>query len=93
MKYTVLLTAPYMIPSLERFKPVFEKYDIDLIVPDVEERMEESDLLKYAVNSMAQLAGMTDTARVFWTPVRRASKSSQSGGQASIPSTPQPAPV
>jgi D-3-phosphoglycerate dehydrogenase len=48
MKYTVLLTAPYIIPSLERFKPVFEKYNIDLIVPDVEERMEESDLLKYA---------------------------------------------
>jgi D-3-phosphoglycerate dehydrogenase len=48
MKYTVLLTAPYMIPSLERFKSVFEKYNIDLIVPDVEERMEESDLLKYA---------------------------------------------
>jgi D-3-phosphoglycerate dehydrogenase len=48
MKYTVLLTAPYMLPSLERFKPVFEKYNIDLIVPDVAERMEESELLKYA---------------------------------------------
>lgn len=48
MKYTVLLTAPYMLPFLERFKPVFAKYDLDLIVPEVEERMEESDLLKYA---------------------------------------------
>ncbi|HET6596958.1 MAG TPA: phosphoglycerate dehydrogenase [Anaerolineales bacterium] len=48
MKYTVLLTAPYMIPVLERFRPVFEKYKIDLIVPDVHERMEESDLLGYA---------------------------------------------
>ncbi len=45
---TVLLTAPYMIPFLERFKPVFEKYHIDLIVPEVRERMEEADLLKYA---------------------------------------------
>ena len=45
---TVLLTAPYMIPFLERFKPVFEKYHMDLIVPEVRERMEESDLLKYA---------------------------------------------
>jgi D-3-phosphoglycerate dehydrogenase len=45
---TVLMTAPYMIPFLDRFKPVFAKYGIDLIVPDVEERMEESDLLKYA---------------------------------------------
>ena len=48
MKYTVLLTAPYMIPSLERFKPVLEKYDIQWIVPDVHERMEEDDLLQYA---------------------------------------------
>ncbi|MBI3166633.1 MAG: phosphoglycerate dehydrogenase [Chloroflexi bacterium] len=48
MKHTVLLTAPYMIPFLDRFKPVFEKYDLGLIVPDVEERMEERDLLAYA---------------------------------------------
>ncbi len=45
---TVLLTAPYMIPFLERFRPVFEKYGLGLIVPDVQERMEEADLLKYA---------------------------------------------
>ena len=48
MKYTVLFTAPYMIPFVDRFKPVFDKYDIELIVPDVRERMEEADLLKYA---------------------------------------------
>ncbi len=42
------MTAPYMIPFLDRFKPVFAKYGIELIVPDVEERMEEDDLLKYA---------------------------------------------
>ena len=48
MKYTVLLTAPYMIPVVDRFKPVFEKYNIDLIIPDVHERMEEADLLGYA---------------------------------------------
>lgn len=45
---TVLMTAPYMIPFLDRFKPVFAKYGLELIVPDVEERMEEDDLLKYA---------------------------------------------
>lgn len=45
---TVLMTAPYMIPFLDRFKPVFAKYGIDLITPNVEERMEEADLLKYA---------------------------------------------
>jgi D-3-phosphoglycerate dehydrogenase len=44
----VLLTAPYMIPLVDRFKPVFDQYNLDLIVPDVHERMEEADLLKYA---------------------------------------------
>src|SRR6266508_6012880 len=48
MKYTVLFTAPYMLPFVDRFKPVFDQYNIDLIVPDVHERMEESDLLIYA---------------------------------------------
>ncbi|MBI3739631.1 MAG: phosphoglycerate dehydrogenase [Chloroflexi bacterium] len=45
---TILLTAPYMIPFLERFQPLFKKYGLELIVPDVQERMEEADLLKYA---------------------------------------------
>jgi len=45
---TVLLTAPYMLPFVERFRPVFTRYGIDLIVPEVHERMEEADLLPYA---------------------------------------------
>ena len=48
MKYQVLFTAPYMIPFVDRFKPVFDQYGLDLIVPDVQERMEEVDLLQYA---------------------------------------------
>ena len=45
---TVLLSAPYMLPFVERFRPVFSERGIDLIVPDVHERMEEADLLEYA---------------------------------------------
>lgn len=45
---TVLLSAPYMIPTLERFLPVFERYGITLITPRVEERMEEEQILAYA---------------------------------------------
>lgn len=45
---TILLTAPYMIPFVDRFKPVLEKYGLEVIVPDVQERMEEADILKYA---------------------------------------------
>src|SRR5512133_1525511 len=48
MKYQILFTAPYMIPFVDRFKPVFDKYNLELIVPHVRERMEEADLLRYA---------------------------------------------
>jgi D-3-phosphoglycerate dehydrogenase len=37
-----------MIPFLDRFRPVFDKFNLDLIVPEVEERLEEDDLLNYA---------------------------------------------
>jgi D-3-phosphoglycerate dehydrogenase / 2-oxoglutarate reductase len=45
---TVLLSAPYMLPFVERFRPVFVRYQLELIVPEVHERMEEADLLAYA---------------------------------------------
>jgi phosphoglycerate dehydrogenase-like enzyme len=45
---TVLMTAPYMTPFLDRFESVFRKHGLELIVPEVRERMEEADLLKYA---------------------------------------------
>jgi D-3-phosphoglycerate dehydrogenase len=48
MNYTVLFTAPYMTPVVDRFKPVFDKYNIELIVPNVQERMQETDLLNFA---------------------------------------------
>lgn len=37
-----------MIPFLNRFRPVLEGYNIELIVPEVQERLDEEDLLKYA---------------------------------------------
>lgn len=48
MTHQILLTAPYLIPFLDRFLPVFARYGLELIVPDVRERMEEADLLRYA---------------------------------------------
>lgn len=44
----VLLSAPYLIPFQDRFAPVLGKFGIELIVPDVEERLEEDELLEYA---------------------------------------------
>lgn len=44
-KHRVLISAPYMIPVMERFRPYFEEHGIELVVPHVEERLEEADLL------------------------------------------------
>ena len=45
---TLLISAPYIIPSLDRFGPLLEGFNLDLIVPEVEERLEEEQLLEYA---------------------------------------------
>jgi D-3-phosphoglycerate dehydrogenase len=45
---TILLSAPYMIAYVERFRPVFDYYGFEVIVPTVHERMEEDELLPYA---------------------------------------------
>ena len=45
---SILLSAPYMLPSIERFRPVFAHYGIDLIAPEVHERMEEDELMPFA---------------------------------------------
>jgi D-3-phosphoglycerate dehydrogenase len=45
---TILFSAPYMLPFLERFRPVFEHYGLELIVADVKERLEEYELIAFA---------------------------------------------
>ena len=47
-KKTVLLSAPYMLPFADRFRPVLGYYDLDLLVAEVEERLDEADILRYA---------------------------------------------
>jgi D-3-phosphoglycerate dehydrogenase len=54
---TVLLSAPYMIPLVDRFKPVFEQHAIDLIVPEVRERLEEAQLLDLAAQFDGTICG------------------------------------
>ncbi len=44
----VLLSAPYMIPFRERFKPVFAHFGLDLVEPEVHERLSEAELLALA---------------------------------------------
>jgi D-3-phosphoglycerate dehydrogenase / 2-oxoglutarate reductase len=45
---TILFSAPYMVPYLDRFRPLLESYGLELIVPDVQERLSEKELLSYA---------------------------------------------
>jgi len=45
---TILLSAPYMIPVVDRFRPVFAHYHLNLLEPEVLERLEEPELLKLA---------------------------------------------
>ncbi len=46
--YNILFSAPYMLPFVERFRPIFARYNLQLIIPDVHERLEEDEILKYA---------------------------------------------
>jgi len=45
---TILISAPYMLPILDRFAPMLKSHNLDLITPEVQERLEEDEILKYA---------------------------------------------
>jgi len=45
---TILVTAPYILPEMVRFRPVLESFDLDLIIADVNERLSEEELLDFA---------------------------------------------
>lgn len=45
-QWNVLLSAPYMIPFVDRFVPELEEAGCRVIVPKVNERLEAADLLK-----------------------------------------------
>jgi D-3-phosphoglycerate dehydrogenase len=63
---TVLFSAPYMIPVLDRVRPVLEAYGLELIVPEVRERLEEARLLEYAGQFDGAICGDYQyTARVL----------------------------
>lgn len=45
--WRVLISAPYMQPVIDRFRDEMEKHDIEIVLPDVEERLSEDELLEY----------------------------------------------
>ena len=65
-KPTILFSAPYMIPSLSRFRPILEEHGLELIVPEVYERLGEDELLEYAGEFDGTICGDDHyTARVL----------------------------
>ncbi len=48
MAYKVLVSAPYITPIFESFRYLFDEAGIEVEIADVEERLSEDDLMKYA---------------------------------------------
>ncbi|MGB1699418.1 MAG: phosphoglycerate dehydrogenase [Nannocystaceae bacterium] len=53
----LLISAPYFLPVLDRFREELEQAGFELVVPDVEERLEESELLSIIPDITAVIAG------------------------------------
>jgi len=47
MRWKILISAPYMQPVVDRFRSTFEKENMEYVVPPVNERMEEDELLQW----------------------------------------------
>ncbi len=45
MKYKVLISAPYFQDVIERFRPILAANNAEIIIPNVDERLEENELL------------------------------------------------
>lgn len=66
MSYRVLVSAPYFLPEIERFRPYFAENDLEPVIAPVEERLEEEDLLSLVGDIDAVLCGDDRfTARVM----------------------------
>jgi D-3-phosphoglycerate dehydrogenase len=48
MAITALISAPYVVPIIDRFRPLFQSNGVDLIVAEVVERLSEEELMAYA---------------------------------------------
>ena len=47
-QYTILLSAPYMLPYTDRFLPILDQLGCNVIIPKVNERLSEKEILAYA---------------------------------------------
>lgn len=66
MKWKVLVSAPYMQPVPRKYRKILEDNGVDIIVPKVEERLSEAELLDIIADIDGVIAGDDRfTERVF----------------------------
>ncbi len=47
MRWKVLVSAPYIQPVIEKFRPIFNQYGIEIVIPLVHERLDEEELCRW----------------------------------------------
>jgi len=57
MTQKVLISAPYMLSAIDRFRPLFKEHDLEIIIPQVNERLEEEELLEYMGDIVGAICG------------------------------------
>ena len=60
-KLTTLISAPYMVPYIERFRPIFAHFGVELLVAKVSERLEEKHL------NHSEFADKLGISRSYWS--------------------------
>lgn len=69
MGWKVLISAPYLQPVVDRFRPTFADHGVDVVLPPVEERLSEEELLEW----MGEVDGVICGDDCFSERVLRAS--------------------
>lgn len=53
----VLISAPYLLPYIEQYRPLIERHGVEVVVADVKERLEEDALLELVPDVDGVIAG------------------------------------
>jgi len=65
-KWKILVSAPYMQPVIERYQNVFNEHNAEIVLPPVDERLEEDALLQLVVDIDGAVCGDDSfTARII----------------------------
>lgn len=57
MKWRILVSAPYLQPHINQFRPVFEAHGAEIVLPEVHERLSEKELLSLVGEIDGAVAG------------------------------------